>query len=119
MWMGVDLTITNTGQTTIRPGVAGGPGAPTIYFVVNGRGAFLNEKASPDFLPTTGYEMGLSGCPFPFSPGSALAPGASVSGCVAIAVPVGVKVLTVGFDLQPTTGGPVQQVAQWTTLRAG
>ena len=114
MWMGIDLTITNTGQSTIGLGVAGGPGAPALYFVVNGRGALLNEEARPDFLATTGYEMGLSGCPFPFPPATTLAPGTSFSGFVAIAVPVGVKVSTVGFDLQPATGGPVQQVAQWT-----
>lgn len=111
--MGVDLSITNTGQSPIGLGGAGGQGAPVLYFVVNGRGPSLNETDSSDLL-ATGFEMGVPGCPFPFPPAGSLNPSASVRGCVALAMPVGVKVSTVGFDLQPAAGGPVQQIAQWT-----
>jgi hypothetical protein len=91
----------------LAPGVSGGPGSPVLYFVVNGIGPFSDSP----YPLETGFVMGVPGCPFPFA--SVLKPGMTVSGCVALAVPVGVKVSTVGFDLQPTTGRPVEHVAQW------
>jgi hypothetical protein len=78
-----------------------------LYFVVNGIGPFSDSP----YPLETGLVMGVPGCPFPFA--SVLKPGMTVRGCVALAVPVGVKVSTVGFDLQPTTGRPVEHVAQW------
>ena len=114
-WAGVDLTITNTGQTPIGTGTAGGQGAPVLFFVVNGRGPTLNNETGGADLSESGFATGVPGCPFPpFTPAGTLNPTASISGCVALAVPVGVKVSTVGFDLEAAGGGPVPQVAQWT-----
>ena len=113
MWIGVDLAITNTGNGGVELGFASGPGADALYFVVNGSGPSLNATDDSGLLES-GFEMGVPGFVFPFaSLSGSLNPGQSISGCVALAVPVGVKVSTVGFDLQPAAGGPVQHVAQW------
>lgn len=109
-WVGVDLAITNTGQQWIAPGGAGGTGAAVFYFVVNGHGPFRNDTPTST-LTQLALQVGVASCPFPLA--SLLNPGTTTSGCVALAVPVGVKVSTVGFDLQPVQGGPVQHVAQW------
>lgn len=111
MWVGVDLTMSNTGQTPIGLGETSGPGPPVIYFVVNGSGISTDTDIAD--LSSSGFEMGVSGCPFPFPSMGLLNPGVSVSGCVALAVPVGVEVSTVGFELQAVSGRPDQQVAQW------
>ena len=117
-WIGVDLAITDTSSPqalsdgTIAPGVGGGPGAPVFYFVVNGHGPFTaDDNPNTAGLLQAGFAMGVPGCPFPFT--SLLHPNEKVNGCVALAVPAGVRVSTVGFDLQPAAGGPVQHVAQW------
>ena len=69
MWIGVDLTVTNTGQTSIGLGETGGPGPPAIYFVVNGRGPTLaDDTDSSDLSSASGFEMGVPGCPSPFHP---------------------------------------------------
>jgi hypothetical protein len=111
-WVGVDLTIQNTGQSSIELGRAGGPGADSLWFVVNGRGPLLNANRSADLLES-GWEFGVLGCGLSVPAGATLDPGGSIGGCVALAVPVGTAVASVGLDLQPVTGGPVQQVAQW------
>ena len=110
MWVGIDLTMTNTGQSPIGLGETGGPGPPVIYFVATGSGISTNDISE---LSGSGFEMGVPGCPFPFPSTGLLNPGVSISGCVALAVPVGVEVSAVGFDLQLVSGRPDQQVAQW------
>jgi hypothetical protein len=112
-WIGVDLTIQNTGSTLMGlvPG-GGGLGAPAFFFVINGHGG-LSDNSDISALSGSGYEVGVSGCPFPFPSSQALSPGESVSGCVALAVPAGVKVSTVGFDIQPVGLFP-RNIAQWT-----
>ena len=104
-WVGIDLTIVNTGHSDLSPGHADGPGAAVLYLVVNGQYHFSGD------LSELGFSVGIPGCPFPFS--SALLSGTSTSGCVAIAVPSGLKVATVGFDLTVATGGAGNHVAQW------
>ena len=107
---GLELTMTNTGENPIGLGETGGPGPPVIYFVATGSGISTNDIAE---LSGSGFEMGVPGCPFPFPSTGLLIPGVSISGCVALAVPVGVEVSAVGFDLQLVSGRPDQQVAQW------
>ena len=108
-WVGIDLSIVNTGHFDLSPGVADGPGAPVLYFVVNGQRAFSGD------LSELGFSVGIPGCPFPFA--STLLPGTSTSGCVAIRVPSALKVATVGFDLTAATGRAVNHVAQWCARR--
>lgn len=114
MWVGVEFAVQNTGrQQWIAFGGAGGPGAAVLYLVVNGRGAGITGTKSPDFLGT-GYEFGVPDCPSPWSAG-VLNPEASAIGCIALAVPQGVKVSTVGFNLEAVSGAAVPDVAQWRT----
>jgi hypothetical protein len=82
-----------------------------LYFVVNGPGSALGTDDST--LLESGFEVGVQGCPFPFPPlgQGSLRLNQSVSGCVALAVPVGTKVSTVGFELAPV-GAPAH-VVQW------
>jgi hypothetical protein len=81
-----------------------------FYFVVNGHGPLVNETRTSD-LARLGLQVGVPGCTYPLA--SLLNPGTTTSGSVALAVTVGVKVSTIGFDLQPVQGGPVQHVARW------
>jgi hypothetical protein len=107
-WVGIDLAVTYTSAMPAALISPTGPGQPYLTFVVNGHGPLVNENA---WSLLTLDAVTVSGCPYPFRNG--LLTSGTSSGCVAIPVPSGVKVLTVGFDLQPTEGGPVQHVAQW------
>jgi hypothetical protein len=110
-WVGVDLAIAITGNAAIELGSESGPTEAALYFVVNGGGS---ASATDDsVLLESGFVVGVAGCPFPFPPPSeSLNPGQSFSGCVALALPVGTKVSTVGLDVEPAAGAPLQ-VAQW------
>lgn len=114
MWVGVDLTMTNTGNNGIWLGGASGPGPKALYFLVNGAGAGIPE-AYPytASLSSSGFEMGVHGCPFPFGSEGILNPGETFSGCVALAVTAGTKVSQVGFNFAPIANPVAQQVAQW------
>jgi hypothetical protein len=111
-WVGVDITVKNTGNQWIGLG-ASGRSAPVLYFIVNGHGGLSDISDIAD-LRLLWFEVGVPGCPYPFPAGRVLSPGVSVQGCVALAVPVGVNVSTVGFDLQAVSGVSVEHVAQWT-----
>jgi hypothetical protein len=110
-WVGVDLAITITEGEGIVLGSATGQGQTVLFFVVNGPGSASGTDDS--ILLESGFEVGVQGCPFPFPPlgQGSLRRNQSVSGCVALAVPVGTKISTVGFELAPV-GAPVH-VAQW------
>ena len=112
IWVGVDLTVTNTGQRGPELVSGTGPGAPYLDVVVHGHGSDLNELASSG-LPNMAFIVGVSGCPFPFAKFQIPAPGASASGCVAIPVPADATVSAAGFTLSFATGGSVPSVALW------
>ena len=101
-WLGVDLTLVNDGQESILLG-SSDRDTPTLNFGING----ANSN-----LAITGFSMGTPGCPFPFSASiqGEVAPGQSVSGCVALAVPAGSPVSTVGFVLDYSERGPEKTV---------
>jgi hypothetical protein len=115
-WIGVELTIRNTGNHWFGLGMAQGSDAPALWFVVNGHGPSvqgtegIQETNNSDLAQLSGFDIGVPNCPFPFPPDLQLNPNDSVSGCVALAVPAGVKVVTIGFNLSP---GFAQHVAQW------
>jgi hypothetical protein len=104
-WIGVDVSIANTGQAGfVMPGTA--VPLPALTFVVNGDG---NGNT---FLTDLAFRVGVPGCPFPFT--AQAEPAVSVSGCVAFAVPAGVTVSTVGLALGlPESGPPRTRVAYW------
>lgn len=107
-WVGIDLSIeTQRGFQLVSPG---GPGAPFLTFVVNGQGP-VSGDTDTWLVTEAGFSVGVPGCPFPFE-SLAVASGASISGCVAVPVPAGTTVSTVGFNLaQP--GEILGRVAQW------
>lgn len=100
-WVGVDLALTNTGTVPIELGGQDGSGVIGLYFVVNGHSPLTGGAAS---LTQSGFDVGVPTCQYPFPRGGGLNPGESVSGCVALAVPVGVKVSDVGFALTENLG---------------
>jgi hypothetical protein len=113
-WVGLDFTVTNNGQTPIEGATATGPGVPVLTFIINDYGATANQGTDSDFL-ITGFAVGLPDCPFPagFGIQGFLGSGHTWSGCVALAVPAGVTVTSVGFVLGPHLGTPAWKVAQW------
>jgi hypothetical protein len=115
-WVGLDFTVTNNGQTPIEGATATGPGVPVLTFIINDYGATANQGMASDFT-VTGFAVGVPGCPFPASFGiqGFLGSGHTWSGCVALAVPAGVTVTSVGFVLGPYLGTPSWKVAQWST----
>ena len=111
-WVGIDLTVTNTGQSGPELVSGTGPGAPYLDIVVHGHGADLNELASSG-LPSMAFVVGVSGCPFPFVNFQVPPPCASASGCIAIPIPADATLSTAGFSLTFATGGSVPSVALW------
>jgi hypothetical protein len=111
-WVGVKLTMANTGQQVIGLVSASGPGAATLSIVVNGQrlGQGNQETSS---LPQIGFEMGVAGCAYPFAGGAPSAPGSRGSGCLAVPIPEGLNVTSLGFDLTNATGGAAHYVALW------
>jgi hypothetical protein len=107
-WLGVDLSETTLGNSPFGLLGAGGPGAPYLTIVVNGSRTGLASSLAVSFA-----EIGVAGCPFAWPKTFGSVPSSSSSGCFALAVPAGVTVSSVGFDLTLTTGGAEQKVARW------
>ncbi len=111
-WIGVDVAMANTGQEGIAFASASGPGAATLSVVVNGQGPGEGFQMS-SILPQIGFAMGVADCPYAFTDGLGLAAGSQASGCLAIPVPEGIDVASLGFDLAMASGGAAHHVAQW------
>jgi len=109
-WMGVELSVATTGSAGIEPSCGGRTGPPCLAFVAHGTGA---GAAALTELVGTGWVFGVPGCPYPWSTEDEMAPGTSVSGCVAIAVPVDTTVDAVGMDLTTGSGFAPHDVALW------
>ena len=108
-WIGVELSDTTYGNFPLGLLGGGGPGVPYLTIVVNGSlGGSLASELDVSFA-----EIGVAGCPFAWPRAFGSTPSSSSSGCFALAVPSGVSVSSVGFDLTLTTGGAEQHVAQW------
>lgn len=113
IWEGIEVTVNISGQRSVELGTATGPGVPVLFFSVNGHDPWP-KGGGRSLLTELAFAVGVPGCPYPFSNShGVLVPGSSVSGCVAIAVPAGRKVTTVGFDLTSATGGAAHHVAEW------
>jgi hypothetical protein len=115
-WFGVDLAIANTSSPNAALGgrielaSPTGPGAPYLSFFVNGNGPGTPAWSLLDDLV---FIEGVPGCRFPFPAPLPIADGATVTGCVAVAVPAGVALSEVGFLLRPAAGSSPQRYAQW------
>jgi len=111
-WVGVGLTMVNTGPQVIQFVSAPGPAAQTLTIVVDGHrgGAGVRESS---LLPQIGFDMGVAGCAYPFAGGGTLAPGVRATGCLAVPVPTGVDVSSLGFDLTGASGGAPHHAAVW------
>ena len=111
-WLGVELTLANTGQQGIELVSASGPGAITLSIVVDGQrlGQGIQESTS---LPQIGFEMGVADCSYPLANGGSIAAGYRGTGCLAVPVPEGLDVSSLGFDLTNATGGAAHYVALW------
>jgi hypothetical protein len=110
-WIGIDIVMANIGQKQIEFASPTGSGIPYLSIVVNGHDPGFGSSV----FPQLGFAMGVAGCPYPFPTSrQGLAPGVKVGGCLAIPVPAGLRVSTVGFDLS-YPGGVIRNVAQWHT----
>jgi hypothetical protein len=103
-WVGVALTLTNNGQQPIALG-SSYRDTPSLDFESSG---------IPSALEITGFSVGIPGCTFPFpaSLNGQLNVGQTLSGCVALAVPVDTTISTVGFNFEGSEMGR-PHVAQW------
>jgi hypothetical protein len=113
-WIGVSLSMVNTGQIYIGFVGASGPGANSLFIMVNGYGPQLGSAADTLGFADVGFYVGVQGCPNEsLAGGGSIPSGQSASGCLAIPVPAGLAVSSVGFGLTAAIGNPEYHVAQW------
>ncbi len=89
--------------------ISGGRYQPYVDIVINGQVPLIQTYSG---LAQLGFYAGLAGCPNPLPSGDIDAD-ASVSGCLAIPVPAGLNISSIGFDLSNESGGAGNDVALW------
>ena len=112
-WIGLAVTMTNTGPQEISM-ISNGRYQPYLGLVVRGPGTSPTTKTYPD-LAQLGFYAGVTGCP-PLFPGGEinLAPGSTAVGCLAVPIPSGTTLASIGFSLGNEGVGNATSVALWT-----
>ena len=111
-WLGVSFSIVNAGPQDVGV-ISNGRYQPYLQLVVSGKGTRTTIQAD-DGVAQLGFYASVAGCPNPFpAVMDALAVGATVDGCLAVPVPYGSDISTIGFVLGNESGGFPTSVALW------
>jgi hypothetical protein len=111
-WIGIAFAMVNTGPQEIGM-ISNGRYQPYLVLVVSGQGPGITSQEI-DGIAQLGFYAGVAGCPFPFANNTAdLGVGADVVGCLAVPVPVGLSVSSIGFDLSSESGESPNAIALW------
>ena len=120
-WIGIGLTITNTGPGTFLPYYERHAALPV--WALNGSTSWADVPPEPEvpscgalnghlaYAGKRGLWVGVAGCPVPAIQG--LSPGATTSGCVAITVPQDLQVTSIGVAMPVDPVYPGTTFVQW------